>query len=168
MGQPTSLPHAHPAPRPSRGSQSPSTVFQIPRQWKKGHVCAWQRGAEETPGGRWMARTLTAQDRPGRCGLHHERASPGRREPWRAGPEHEDTLGLLQPRSGAGDQPGWLVEAGAQAVDEKHPASAVQVGARGCLRWGPPGVAHPRDPQAGLLTCDCLSCSSLSTSSFLW
>lgn len=88
-------PPCTPRPPPLAGQPKPQHRLPDPETTEKGHVCAWQRGAEETPGGRWMARTLTAQDRPGWCGLHHEQASPGRREPWRAGPEHEDTLGFL-------------------------------------------------------------------------
>ena len=120
-------------PLPS-GKQKPQHDFQVLRQRKKGDMCLWQRrGAEATPGRRWIAQqTLTGCERQGWCGLYQEQASPGRHEPWWAGTlGHENTLGIHQASPGAGGWPVWLAEARPQVADEKHTDSAF-CGAQGC------------------------------------
>lgn len=124
-------------PRP-RQSKGPSLSSGSADSGERAPRAAAETGAG-TPAGRRIARTLTGCERRERCGLHHQGgASPGGRDPW----SMRTHLEFTRP-AGTGGWPAWLVETGPQVVDEKHPDSAVAVGAQGCPCWRP---QLPQDP----------------------
>lgn len=102
------------------------------------------------------------------CGLCQGRASPGRRRPWRVGTQSMSThLEFPRPARGWGVAGvaggGWTPGGGREAPGLGCRQSS---GVPMLETPSSPGVPTHKPP-GGWLTCDCFSCRSRSSSSFL-